>query len=290
MAKGPQEGKPTASRKRKAEPSLDDIIAAYKQNLNDKIDPNSFDNIALPTCTSIRGRINRLLDSGVMTKKDFCDAIDCSPNSLNTFLAKTGTMGGSGSSVWYNAFAWFKQRELAGLKLPTAQKRQKLAAQAEAERGASGAGAGAKGSNGKTASKKGVAATGAAALPDISQIHLEGEETDEVPVWDTCDEVRRKISAHFKATGVSQAQFCRDIYAQLHAPKCAGIQSKQLADFRGLKGPRGGISGSVFYSSYVYFEKLRIASGKPKSKHRETMETIYARDGGFDLDHDHKTR
>ncbi|EWZ80134.1 hypothetical protein FOCG_15517 [Fusarium oxysporum f. sp. radicis-lycopersici 26381] len=70
------------------------------------------------------------------------------------------------------------------------------------------------------------------ALPDISEIHLKGEETDEVPIHDGCDEIHRKMNADMKVTSVTQAQFCRDIYAQFNAPTCKGIQSKQLSDFR----------------------------------------------------------
>ncbi|EWZ33177.1 hypothetical protein FOZG_12938 [Fusarium oxysporum Fo47] len=70
------------------------------------------------------------------------------------------------------------------------------------------------------------------ALPDISEIHLEGEETGEVPIHDGYNEMHRKMNAHMKVTSVTQAQFCRDIYAQFNAPTCKGIQSKQLSDVR----------------------------------------------------------
>lgn len=53
------------------------------------------------------------------------------------------------------------------------------------------------------------------------------------------------------------------------------IQSKSLNDFLGKRGATAGNTSSVFYASYVFFEKLRIAENKPKSKHRLDMEDIH---------------
>lgn len=36
-----------------------------------------------------------------------------------------------------------------------------------------------------------------------------------------------------------------------------------------------------------FFEKLRIAEGKPKSKHRQDMEAIWASKGGFNITRGH---
>ncbi|KAI1781330.1 hypothetical protein F4818DRAFT_398731 [Hypoxylon cercidicola] len=132
----------------------------------------------------------------------------------------------------------------------------------------------------------GSSRTGRAAAPQVStaDIHLPGEETDEVPVYDTCDEIRKKINAHLKTPGLTAAQFCRDIYAQLRAPTVKCFQSKQLNDFRNKRGPNAGCASKVFYAAYVFFEKKRIAEGKPKSQHRLKMETTWPQ--GFDLEND----
>ncbi|KAG5659587.1 hypothetical protein KAF25_002146 [Fusarium avenaceum] len=266
---------PTSSKKRKAELSLDEEIAAYKADLDDVVSPDSFENDQLVSCSTIRSKLNKLFDSGIMTKADFCRATGANSNSLNKFLKQKGPMGGSGSCVWYNAYAWFKQREVMGLKMPDPKKRQ-LEQQKKDDT--------ANGTPSKTTSS---AAKTPKDLPDLSEIYLQGEETDEVPVYDDCDEIRRKINAHMKTPGLTQAQFCRDLYAQLKAPKCKGIQSKQLTDFRGAKGSNAGAKSSVFYAAYVYFEKLRIAQGKPINKHREHIFDIYP--GGFPRDADYRT-
>ncbi|KAK7976554.1 hypothetical protein PG989_015017 [Apiospora arundinis] len=248
-----------AGRKRKAS-CLQDDIDDYKQNL-DHIDTSHM-HIDL-TCDQVRAEINKVIDTGIFKKTEFCDAIGCSNAGVNAFLKKHGAEGGSTSHVLVKAWDYFKQREIAGLKIPDANKRRR--SEAGATTGAAGA-----------------------ATSVSSGIHLQGEDTDEVPIFETCDVVRRKISEHLRAQGTSQAQFCRDIYAQLKSPtKIKGIQSKQLADFRAKHGSNAGATSTVFYAASVYFEKLRLAQGKPKSAHRAEMEKRWP--GGFDRKHDDKT-
>ncbi|KAK8097326.1 uncharacterized protein PG998_005553 [Apiospora kogelbergensis] len=123
--------------------------------------------------------------------------------------------------------------------------------------------------------------------PDLSRINLEVGDDGLVPVFDTCDEIRLKINEHMRSTpGLTAAQFCRDLYVHLRGTKFTGLQSKQLNDFKAKEGPRAGCSSSLFYAAYVFFEKLRIAQGQPKSRHRTNMETIWADQGGFDLKND----
>lgn len=246
------------SRKRKSEVSSDEAIAAYKQDL----DHINVDNMEIDmNCNAVRSLIRKVIERGIFKKGEFCNTIGCSPTAVNRFLDKTGVDGGIDSHVYDIAWAWFKQRELAGLSMPAASA---SAAQKKAK---------------ITASRPSNAA--------LDGIHLAGEETDSVPVFETCDVVRRKITAHLNTPGTTQAQFCRDLHAQLKMPGCKSIQSKMLNDFRAKKGAVAGCTSSVYYAAYVYFEKLRIAEGKPKSKHRLEMEKIYP--GGAERERDGRT-
>lgn len=113
------------------------------------------------------------------------------------------------------------------------------------------------------------------------------QEPRDSSIIDTCDEVRRKINAHMKKPGVVQAQFLRDIAASYQkAPR--KVQSTQLSKFRSKKGAWEGNTSVVFYGAYVFFEKLRIAEKKPKSKKRLEMEGIYSKEGGVDTTSRHQ--
>ena len=130
---------------------------------------------------------------------------------------------------------------------------------------------------------------------DVSNIHLDGEEDDDVPVYDTCDEVRKKIRAFLCQDGVSKAAFLREVAKTFGNGR--KIQANMLNQFLSKKGPNSGNLSSVFYASYVFFEKISIRDGKPKTAFREEMEDIW--DGvsdwryhkpGFDRKTTHNTR
>lgn len=212
-------------------------------------------------CGQVGRKINNLLDSGAVTKTAFANEIGVSVKSLTGFLTTSGLDNGSGFAAYPAAWEYFKKREIAGVKLPAAKK-QKTGA----------------GSSSKAA---------ASAAVDLSDVVLRGEDHDSVPVFDSCDEIRRKINAHLKKPGVTQAQFLRDVYAQLKGPSRPGrpFQGVQLARFRETKGALNGAKSPIFYGAYVFFEKMRINEGKPKSKHRLDMEKQWGSQG-ISRDHD----
>ncbi|KAK3335804.1 hypothetical protein B0T19DRAFT_436625 [Cercophora scortea] len=259
-----------ASRKRKSTEEQD--LAAAGIDLDD-IDVDHMP--ITENCDQIRRKINRFIDSGAMSKTAFSREIGVSAKSLSGFLGEHGPDKGSGYAAYDAAWAYFKKREMAGLKMPTKKPKLNTATTTTTARNATAATAAA----GAPAPKGRTAPVNSAGV-DISDVYLEGEETDDVPVYDTCDEVRRKINAHLKKPGVTQAQFCRDIMAQLHPEgKPANIQSSQLARFRGMKGPNAGATSCFTVQYYVFFEKLRIKEKKPKSKTRLEMEEVWGFEG-----------
>lgn len=102
---------------------------------------------------------------------------------------------------------------------------------------------------------------------------------------DTCDEIRRKINAVLKKPGVTQAALLRAFAASFHKGEAKKISASQLSAFRSKKGPYAGNQSSVFYGAYVYFEKVRLAQKKPKSKKRLEMEEYHGPRGGVVTDH-----
>lgn len=134
---------------------------------------------------------------------EFCNAIGVSNGAYNNFLKKNGPHKGVECAAYLNAFAFFKKREQEGLKMP--KKKQKTSPKKgdEADGGKEG---------GKEGGKKVLHAD------DLSDIHLEGEDTDKVMVFETCDGVRRQISAWLRKSGVTQASLLRDMASQFSEP------------------------------------------------------------------------
>ncbi|KAJ7203757.1 hypothetical protein GGX14DRAFT_461094 [Mycena pura] len=117
-------------------------------------------------------------------------------------------------------------------------------------------------------------------VKDLFSIALPGDDDGTVEIYDTCDELRRKINAALRTGTITKAALLRDMSraAYTDAPN---IQSKQLSDFLTKKGATSGSTSRVCYASYVYFEKKRIAEGKAKSKHRRDMEATWDGKGGL---------
>ena len=207
-------------------------------------------------CDVVRRKINALINSGEMKVTHFQRACGITAGSYGGFMKQKGPYSGINNHTYDAAFKFFKDREEKGIKTPpTSNKRQKV--------------------NGGDEKK------GAVDVEALKKVHLDGEEDEQVEIYDTCDEVRRKIAAHLRKPGVTGAGFCRDICAVAFPNKSKAVEGRQLKSFQTKKGPDAGNSSTVFYGAYVYFEKLRIKEGKTKGKKREKMEEAWKGEGGF---------
>ncbi|KAE9972336.1 hypothetical protein EG328_005073 [Venturia inaequalis] len=223
----------------------------------------------------VRNKLNELFDVEKYGKGKFCEKRGTTNKSLNTFMKMTGSNGRQ-TSAYEAGWKFFKLRQLNEKFAKEMEKAQqpKKRKSAGGEEGAPPAKAA------KTASGK------SAAQPphvDISDIHLPGEDTDSVEVYDTCDDIRSKITPYLALPSVTAASFLRSICAQYHL-KPRSIQSKQLTDFRNKRGAEAGNTSAVFYGSYVFFEKIRIKEGEPKTAKRLENEREY-KGGGVDIKH-----
>lgn len=116
--------------------------------------------------------------------------------------------------------------------------------------------------------------------PALNQIRLEGEEAAAVPVFDSCEDVRVKIDSYLEQPdGPGSFQLCQILHEQLKgtARRSKYIGTTHLHRFMAQEGPFSGARGAVYYAAYVFFEKLRIAEGRPKSDRRLEMERLYPR-------------
>jgi hypothetical protein len=105
-------------------------------------------------------KIRNLIDNGEMKVGEFQKEINVTPNAYSRFMGQNGPYKGSESSVYLSAWAFFKKRELRGIKT----KPNKKAKTDDA--------------TGNKAVKD--------AVPSVDGIELEGEMEDEVEVYGKC--------------------------------------------------------------------------------------------------------
>ncbi|KAI1245181.1 hypothetical protein MGN70_012071 [Eutypa lata] len=218
-----------------------------------------------PNCDEVREMIRNLVDSTDMRVCDFQKALSVSPSAYQNFMKQSGPERGSHCETYLRARDFFKSHPQPAVDVSSVQQapqpqQQQQQQQQEQEQ--------------HPAKKAKVGDHGDEAL-DVGNIKLDGEDDGAVEVYDTCDEIRRKINTFLaKHEGqVTKAAFCRALSSSY--PHKPDVPTRQLARFMDKKGPTSGNSNIVFYAAYVFFEKKRILEGKPKSKMRQEMEKVH---------------
>ena len=226
------------------------------------VDPDSIDLDGIPmdmNANQVRSKIRAYLNSGEMKVGEFQSKIGVSSKGMGDFMGQSGPNKGIGSNTYYHAFEFFKKRELAGVKMP--RKKQKTEEKSQAANDTS-----------SKANEKDKY--------DVSEIHLDGEDEESVPIFETCEDIRKKINAHLRTASTTNAGFVRQIAETFPSPP--DMTGRHLTAFLGKKGPSNGADSPIYYAAYVYFEKLRIKNKRPKGKKRQEMEDIWARKGGVE--------
>ncbi|KAG5786698.1 hypothetical protein H9Q69_014224 [Fusarium xylarioides] len=248
----------TSTRKRKSDVGPDNTQEnLFPDNVPD-IDSED-ERLALhdsDTCNAIRCKIRNWIDSGAQKVGEFQKTIGVSGKSYNSFMNRTGTWDGKNTDTYIKAHLFFKKRELQGPPLKANKpKKAKTAASAKALE----------------------------EVLDVSNVDpLPGEADGTVPIYDTCDEIRKKIRPMLAKEGMTQAAFIRALNKNL--PEGKSVSPANMRYFMGRKGVRDGNTNITFYAAYVFFEKKRIQAGKPKTQFRQKMEKAWG-NKGFDIEH-----
>ena len=100
----------------------------------------------------------------------------------------------------------------------------------------------------------------------------DGEEDDDVPIYATPADIRNKINAILRDSGMTQAELARRFAQQVHHEAITGGKIKRFID---MKGPFGGAANPVYYAAFVFFEKLRIKTGGKESKKRLELMDVH---------------
>ncbi|OBT68599.1 hypothetical protein VE03_01625 [Pseudogymnoascus sp. 23342-1-I1] len=229
-------------------------------------------------CDVVRAQIRAFLAEG-NTAVAFRKLIRATPGSYNGFMKQQGPDAGIAAETYRNAVLFFAKRDRRAKRAAEANLRAAAAAPAVPVAPVAPVVS-------EPAAKRRKQDAPAAKRPvdnsiyDVSDIHLENEERDAVPVFDTCDDIRTKIRAFFRQPDCTQASLLRKLGAQyIMAPRA--LRSPQVNTFMRQQGPLEGKSSGIFYAAYVYFEKLRIKQGKKKTEKREEMEKRWG-PGGVD--------
>ncbi|KAJ6640005.1 hypothetical protein Bhyg_12754, partial [Pseudolycoriella hygida] len=85
------------------------------------------------------------------------------------------------------------------------------------------------------------------------------------PVFEDCDEVRRKIREYISTNSANVAKFARAI----------NVYSESLRHFLNQKGFDNGAGSIAYPATYYYFEKMRMDHEEEKSEHRLWSEKHY---------------
>jgi len=257
-----------------------------------------------PNCDEIREKIRHYLGSGKTWVTQFQRTLAVNSNSYGRFMRLRGTESGLNNQTYKAAVKFFKcqdqtdfgfGRPFRATRYPPSKSwsiddmdsaftATKIARQNEQSRSSSGISL--TSYSGKppqsTAPRITTAplVTNTATPLDVSHIRIQGLTNDNVAVYDTCDEIRSKISAYLSRPNITQADFLRTLAAQF-STEPRKFQSKQLNTFRRYRGANKGNTSAIFYASYVYFERLRVKEGREKSTHRLEMERVWPH--GFEV-------
>ncbi|KAL4968687.1 uncharacterized protein BDV14DRAFT_196987 [Aspergillus stella-maris] len=249
---------------------------------------------------------------------EFQNAVGVSWRGYYDFMKQAGAWKGEDSDTFASAHQFFMKREILGVERKMREQRKKEKRKVDNERrkkkdrealkaldsnvdgnalANTSTGTGTKDTNADAApapakKPKSLAASNKQAKEaeftrkyDTSTIYLEGEEDTTVEVYDHCDKIRKKIHAVLKGPLMTRTAFLREILKTF--PDCRdepsrALQGTTLTSFLSKKGTRDGATSLIFYAAYVFFEKLRVRDGKPKTAFREEMEDVWEVDEGFD--------
>ncbi|KAI0732279.1 hypothetical protein C8Q72DRAFT_140776 [Fomitopsis betulina] len=98
------------------------------------------------------------------------------------------------------------------------------------------------------------------------EIRLSGEDNGSVPIYDDCDDIRRKIRKLQRTQGFRITFWLRHI---------GGIKYNSWSRFMKANGPDSGAENGIYHAAYIYFEKVRLAEGKKKTSRREQNELAH---------------
>ncbi|GMF20766.1 unnamed protein product [Phytophthora fragariaefolia] len=225
-------------------------------------------------CRDIRLKIRSFLGAMNMTQAGFLKVIDVDARLYRRFMALKGPEEGSDNPTYKGAAIFFYRRELKEKEeealrpketrstgVGDTQKKLKLRVKPKEKK---------RQTTEERQEKAKKARDSKELLRKIEEVELSDvDEEGCVPVYDDCDEIRRKIEEFLGEGLVTKAMFL-----------CAlgNVNSNSLRRFMGLR--RGaGAANEVYRKAYAFFEKKRILDGEEKTVKRLANEDLQGPEG-----------
>lgn len=207
------------------------------------------------SCDSLRKKITLYLGTKEQTQTAWLRDIGVSPPSFASFMKQKGTWTGTGNGTFWGATRFFQRREAAckaaAQAVPACERKRKTADEA-----------------GARAAKK---RAGEALLARLAATALEQvDENGGAVVYDDCDDVRRACAAFLAEGLTTQAAFLAAL-----EPRGPPVNGNSLGSFLRGKGASDGAGNMTYRLAYAFFERRRIADGRPKSAKRLRAEAEF---------------
>jgi hypothetical protein len=201
-------------------------------------------------CNQIRTKLRKHFESGKGVQSHWLKENHVNSNSYGRFMKLKGPWGGADNGTFWAANRFFKKLERQEAKRPAGEKKRKREEEKQ-----------------ESQKKRKV---GGDLVTDMDNFTYE-----KGPVYDDCNEVRRKINAFMKEGVLNKSQFC----------KILDVNTNTFARFlsQGPLAMAGGSNGT-YPAAYHFFEKRRLLEDKPKSKTRLENEAKFPH--GHALHHD----
>jgi len=199
------------------------------------------------SCDAMRTKIKKFLATKVMTQTHWLETIHVNSNSYNRFMHLKGKWNGTQNQTFWAAQKFFTKQEA---KVKSAKKTMSKEEKAKVK---------------ETKEKKQEELK--VLLAKVAKVDL----PDDLAIYDDCDEVRSKLLIFLAESGMNQSALL----------SLLNINSNSWGKFMKYKGPAAGAENGSYVRGYRFLEKVRIATGKPKSAKRIKNEA----GPGYQLEH-----
>ncbi|EGZ18981.1 hypothetical protein PHYSODRAFT_301415 [Phytophthora sojae] len=229
------------------------------------------------SCRDVRLKIRSFLGSSQMTQAAFLKVIDVDASLYRRFMALKGPDEGDSNPTYKGAAIFFSRREQQEKKEEAMKRTQHTSRSDEREESVTRKkrAVNAKKRKAPTREEKEEKTKktrdGKELLRRIEAVKLPNlNENGCVPVYDDCDEVRRKINVFLGEGLVTKATFLRAL---------GNVNSNSLRRFMSLRGAGAGAANEAYRKAFAFFEKKRILDGEEKTAERLKNEYMQGPEG-----------